>query len=163
MKEEIDVFSVSRPKPTGEDYLRALAYFGVIVWTVLFLIFPPVAYIDSLDTITRIVWVGACSLGAVAALLGSLLRIDLKLELPGLCFMLIGPLFYSFAQVYYTLFPPATQADPTARIALTAYAILPLLMSLPRVYSLYNESQKASAIRKEMAQAMTISTKGEPQ
>lgn len=145
-----DVFPEQRLRPTVEDYLRALAYLGFISWGVLFLIWPPVAYADTVDLTTRLAWVGTCILGASAAFLGAVLRIDLKLELPGLSFMLIGPLFYGAAQAWYIMNPPVTSTDPTARNALLVYAFLPLLLTLPRMYALYSEAQKSSALRKEM-------------
>ena len=138
-----------------EDYLRALAYLGFVAWGVAFLIWPPVAYVDTVDLTTRLVWVGACILGATAAFLGAVLRIDLKLELPGLAFMLIGPLFYGAAQIWYILNPPITSTDPNARNALMVYAFLPLLLTLPRMYALYSEAQKSSALRKEMKKSLS--------
>ena len=149
------MFPEKRLRPTGEDYLRAVGYAAIVAWSILFLIFPPSTYIGTVDVATRILWVGVCGLGASAAALGSLLRIDLKLELPGIGIMLIGPLFYSAAQIWYTIWPPAGTVDPTARIALIVYAIIPALLVLPRMYSLYNESQKASAMRKEMKKETT--------
>lgn len=146
-------------RPTVEDLLRALAYFGVLVWTVVFLIFPPSAYISTVDTVTRYVWVGTCALGAFAAMAGALLRIDLKLELPGIGFMGVGPVFYMAAQIWLVAFPPATATDPNSRTALIVYAILPLLFTLPRAYSLYSESQRSSSIRKEMKRSYNQSTK----
>lgn len=148
---------VQRTRPTVEDYLRALAYLAFATWGVLFLVFPPVSYIDTVDLTTRLVWVGACILGSVAAFLGAVLRIDLKLELPGLAFILIGPLFYTAAQLWYIAHPPPTATDPNARIALAVYALLPLLLNLPRMYSLFNEAQKSSALREEMKKTVPSS------
>ena len=150
------MFPEKRLRPTGEDLLRALGYLAIMVWTVLFLIFPPSAYVDTVDLTTRLLWVGACFIGAAAAFTGALLRIDLKLELPGIGVMLVGPIFYSAAQIWYTIWPPATTTDPTALIALIVYAIIPAILVLPRMYSLYNESQKASALRKEMKKGIEL-------
>lgn len=138
-----------RFRPTVEDYLRATAYLGVLAWTILFAVYPPVTYVDGLDILTRLSWIGACGLGALAAFFGAIFRIDLKLELPGIAFMLVGPLFYTVAQIWLTINPPA-DAPPNARVALIVYAFLPVLFVLPRMYSLYAESQRSSAIRKEM-------------
>lgn len=151
------MFPERRLRPTAEDYLRALAYAGFVAWSVIFLIYPPVAYINELQFVTRLFWVGTCALGAFTAMLGSLLRIDLKLELPGLCFMLIGPLFYGAAQIWLIIWPPITTTDPNARNALAVYAFLPLLLTLPRMYALYNESRKSSALRKEMKKSADLS------
>jgi hypothetical protein len=118
-----------------------VAYFGFMVWTVLFLVFPPLAYVDTLDLATRIFWMGVCFVGATGALSGALLRLDIKLELPGLILLAIGPLFYCAAQVYYLVHPPV-HMDPSARIALAVYALLPLLLIVPRMYGLYHESRR---------------------
>lgn len=137
-----------RPRPTFEDKLRALAYFGFVLWAGLFLVFPPVSYVDALDTTTRVVWMGVTGGGAVLAMVGSLFRWDLKGELPGLVFMLIGPLFYFAAQVYYILsLLPGT--DQHARVALAIYALLPLLLIFPRLYALYSESRRMKKINTE--------------
>lgn len=137
--------SQERPRPTFEDGLRATAYLAFAVWAVLFLVFPPMAYTDTLDTATRIFWMSACGVGAIWALLGSLFSWDLKGELPGLIIMSIGPLFYFAAQIYYLVHPmPGT--DPHARIAISVYALLPLLLILPRMYALYSESRRMKRV-----------------
>lgn len=130
-----------RPRATFEDGLRAFAYLGFVAWAVLFLVFPPVAYVDTLDIATRVFWMAACGLGAFWAFLGAAFRWDLKGELPGLIIMAIGPLFYFAAQVYYII-NPLPNTDPNSRIALSVYALLPLLLSLPRMYALYAESRR---------------------
>ena len=139
----------TRLRPTPEDFLRALAYGVVVVWTILFAVYPPVSYVDSLDVITRMIWIGACTVGALAAFFGAIFRIDLKLELPGIAVMLIGPLFYTAAQVWFVMNPPLG-STPDARIALVAYASLPIFFCLPRMYSLYAESRRSSILRKDM-------------
>lgn len=140
------VFPELRFRPTVEDILRAVAYLGVAVWCVLFLVYPPVAYVSLVDFITRLCWVGACGIGALTAFVGSLIRMDLKVELPGIAFMLIGPLFYGAAQIWLIV-NPFPDTDPTARNALAMYAFLPLLFTLPRMYALYRETQRSSALR----------------
>lgn len=141
-----------------EDILRAVAYLGVAVWCVLFLIYPPVAYVDQVDLFTRIAWVGACGAGALTAFVGSLIRMDLKVELPGIAFMLIGPLFYGAAQIWLIIHP-FPDSDPTARNALAMYAFLPLLFTLPRMFALYSETKRSSALRKELQATSELPTK----
>lgn len=130
-----------RPRATFEDFLRAIAYLGFLAWAVVFLIFPPVSYEDALDFWTRLVWLGITAFGAALAAVGAARRIDLKMELPGLIFMLIGPLLYVAAQVYYLSHP---SADPysSARQVLATYTLLPILLLLPRIWGLYTEARR---------------------
>lgn len=137
-----------RPRPTFEDILRALAYLGFAVWAALFLVFPPVAYLDALDVATRAFWMVVTGVGALMATVGVLLRWDLKGEFPGLIFMLIGPIFYFVAQIYYVI-DPLPGADPHARISFSIYAILPVLLILPRLYALYMESRRLKKINSQ--------------
>ena len=132
-------------RPTVEDLLRALAYTALMAWTVLFLVFPPVAYVSEIDFATRATWMGITFLGALAAALGAIFRFDLKVELPGLIFALIGPLFYFAAQAYL-VGHPLPHTDPNARVHLVVYALLPILLSLPRIYALYKESRRLRRI-----------------
>lgn len=135
----------SRPNPTLEDILRAAAYAAIMTWAVLFTIFPPSAYVDTTDVLTRGAWMLITFSGATLAFLGAIFRIDLKLELPGLVVTIIGPAFYFAAQIWYIYHPPVG-SDPYARIALAAYALLPLLLILPRVAALYGESRRLKRI-----------------
>lgn len=135
-----------RPRPTVEDMLRALAYAAIFVWAALLLIFPPIAYVNSLDFATRVFWLSACGTGALWAALGAVFRHDLKGELPGIIIMAIGPIFYFAAQLYYLMNSPSTDTDPSQRIAFAVYAIVPLLLTLPRMYSLYTESRRLKRI-----------------
>lgn len=137
-------------RPTGEDILRAVGYAAVFSWGLLFLIFPPLAYISELDFLTRLFWVGTCMLGAFTAFLGAIFRIDLKMELPGVAVMLFGPLVYTSATIWFILNPPPSTIDPTARFSFVVYAALPIFMTLPRMYSLYNETQRSKSIRREL-------------
>ncbi len=134
-----------RPRPTFEDYFRALAYLGFFLWAVAFLVFPPVAYQGVIDVSSRLLWLGACGVGAATACVGAATRLDLKVELPGLIFMGVGPLIYFSAQIYYLIHPPVG-TDPNARVALSVYAILPLLLCLPRIYALYSEARRQKRI-----------------
>lgn len=128
-----------------EDLLRAIAYFVLGVWAVLFLVFPSEPYVSALDTATRYFWMITCASGALAATGGALFRIDLKVELPGLIFMLIGPLFYFTAQIFYSFNPPEGMI-PSARYALAFYALLPIFLTLPRIYHLCAEARRVKVI-----------------
>jgi hypothetical protein len=122
-------------RPTGEDLLRALGYAVIMVWAALFYFFPPTAFVSSLDVLTRTLWMGITFLGAFVAFVGSITRIDLKLEFPGLLFAQIGPLLYFLSQIYYVMNPGPGDL-PNSRVALIAYAILPGVLLLPRTCSL---------------------------
>lgn len=132
-------------RPTVEDLLRAVAYLAIMAWTIVFLVFPPVAYQDEIDVATRITWMGITFLGAGTAFLGSIFRFDLKVELPGLVFALIGPLFYFAAQVYFVSHPEYL-SEQMGREHLVVYAALPILLTLPRIYALYAESRRQKRI-----------------
>ena len=134
-----------RLRPTIEDLLRAVAYSALASWTVLFLVFPPLAYASEIDFATRLTWMGITFLGAMTAAIGAIFRFDLKVELPGLVFALIGPFFYFAAQAYL-VGHPLPHTDPNARVHLIAYALLPILLSLPRIYALYTESRRLRRI-----------------
>jgi hypothetical protein len=154
--------NTGNPRPTFEDLLRGVAYLSLTLWGVLFLIYPPVAYVDSLDILTRLSWMGVGILGSTMAALGAFTRIDIKLELPGLLLTLIAPVFYWAAQVYFILHP--TEGAPaTSRVALAAYAIIPFFLMLPRVYALYAESQRLKRINSASAKAWVLAHPGEPE
>lgn len=144
-----------------EDVLRAVAYFVVLLWAVVFLVYPPEAYVSTLDVATRIFWMSVCGLGAAVAVLGAIFRLDLKVELPGLIFMGIGPLFYFAAQMFYNL-NPLPDTLPTARYALTFYALLPLMLTLPRMYGLYAESRRVKLIRLTASTPLTPEQAAQP-
>lgn len=134
-----------KPRPTGEDYLRALGYAAIMVWAVAFMIFPPTAFVNGLDFATRAFWMAATFTGSTLALLGAILRIDIKLELPGLAFTLVGPLLYFASQLFYLTHPPAGETFNT-RAALVIYAILPGILLLPRTYALYAEGRRLKKV-----------------
>jgi len=150
-----------RSRPTFEDLLRALGYLTIVLWAVVFLVYPPVAYLNDIDFYSRLVWQGATIAGGLLAFGGSVLRIDLKLELPGIIFALIGPLFYFAAQIYYIV-RPLPDASPTARYAFAVYALLPLFLLLPRMYALYAESIRAKRIRKNAKAPLTPEQERQP-
>lgn len=137
-------------RPSAEDLLRAVGYLAIFAWSVLFAVFPTNAYVNSLDTLTRLSWLGICGVGALVAFFGAVTRRDLKVELPGLLLMSFGPIFYHVAQVYYFLNPPATDS-PNARIGLMIYSIVPFLLLLPRILELYRGTLRARRVQKNLA------------
>lgn len=137
-------------RPTVEDVARAAGYFVMMLWTVFFVLFPPTAFAESLDLLPRITWMSVTFVGAFASLLGALLRIDIKLELPGLLVAYVGPVFYFASQLFYVVgADPSVIADPTQRYALVVYAILPAVLLLPRTISLFREARRLKRINEE--------------
>ena len=130
-----------KPRPTVEDYLRALGYLNLMVWAVLFYAFTPASIGNELDDISRLLWLSVSFAGAAMAFLGAILRIDIKLEYPGILFALIGPVFYAISRIYLTVFPDSTPM-PGEGIALISYAMLPITLLLPRLVSLLNEKNR---------------------
>ncbi len=152
-----------RPRLTVEDWLRAVSYLGLALWGAVYLVFPPMSTLQTLDTTLRWIWMCVTIGGAIMAFLGSVLRIDLKMELPGIAFGLLGPLFYFLTQVTFVLFPTDVSGAPSTRYALLVYTLLPVLFALPRIVSLLLESRRLKKINTESvetAQAImqTIST-----
>lgn len=144
--------------PKAGDILRATAYSVLMVWAVLFLVFPPLAYVSTVEVVTRLTWMGITFTGALLATVGSLTRYDLKMELPGLVIAIIGPIFYFAAQVYYVVLP-VPGIDVVPRIAFTAYTILPAFLMLPRIHELSSEAEKMkkvhrSSLRKRAMEAV---------
>jgi hypothetical protein len=136
-------------RPTPEDLLRSAGYLTILVWSILYTMFPPLAVTNSLDTFTRYIWMGATCMGASIALLGSVLRIDLKMELPGVLIALIGPILYSASQMYFVAFPLAGD-HAGSRIAFIVYSMLPAILLLPRSHELYAESKRLHRINKTL-------------
>lgn len=156
-----------KPRPTGGDYLRALGYLGIMLWAVAFMIFPPTAFVNGLDFATRLFWMMVTFTGSALALLGALLRIDIKMELPGLTFTLVGPLLYFASQIYYVSHPLPNETFST-RAALVIYAILPGILLLPRTFELYAEGRRlkkvvldTARIKKEIAETGEVFLPGE--
>lgn len=136
-------------RPTVEDLARALGYLGIMAWAVLFAVFPPNAFVTALEVVPRILWMSVTFIGALAAFLGALLRIDIKMELPGLMVTHVGPLFYFASQLFYVMFPMSSASDPAQRYALVVYALLPGLLLLPRTVSLFREARRLKKINLE--------------
>lgn len=131
---------------SAADWARAISYALFAAWTVVFALYPPVAFETELGTIYRLVWMGVTLLGALASLAGSLSRVDIKLELPGIAILVLGPLFYFVSQFYYVAVPSVAINDPTQRYALVIYALLPAALLAPRAIELICEAKKLRQI-----------------
>lgn len=131
-----------RPKPQIEDYVRAAGYLVLMVWAVLFYVFPTMAFHSDVTVISRTIWLAATFIGGGMALAGALVRIDLKLEFPGILFALIGPVFYTLSQLYLSIYPAVTDTVPGQRIAITAFSFLVVVLLLPRAISLLVEKNR---------------------
>lgn len=129
------------PRLTLEEYSRAVAYLILLTWAILFEIYPPLSVAD-LDPVTRSVWMSVVMLGAVAAFIGVITRIDLKLELPGILLSCLGPLFYAFANLYLVIFPLEPEVGVNPRISIVVYVVLPLALMLPRAFALITEADR---------------------
>lgn len=132
-------------RPSPEDFLRMLGYFALGAWAVLFAVFPATVFCRTLDLAVLYVWMSFTLLGALIASLGSLTRIDLKMEFPGLLVVVSGPIFYSICQIYFAVFPDSA-GDDIDRTALIVYASIPAILLLPRIYSLRSESKRLQRI-----------------
>ena len=133
-------------RPHRDDYLRALAYFGLLCWSILFSIFNPIDINPDILPLTRVIWMGATMIGAFWACLGALVRIDLKMELPGLILAFVGPLFYYALQMFYIFHPIHPGDDISGRIPLSCYVLLPCLLMLPRMFGLISEARRLRKI-----------------
>lgn len=136
------------PRPLLEDYLRALGYLNMMVWSVLFFCFPPTAFLSELAGVSRFLWLFIAFVGAGMALVGALARIDIKLEFPGLLLAMIGPSFYALSQFYLLSFPTATDIVSAQRVSLVAYALLGVTLLLPRAVSLLVEKNRLKELGK---------------
>ena len=122
-----------------------LGYFALGAWAILFAVFPATVFSRTLDLAVLYAWMSFTLLGALISALGSLTRIDLKMEFPGLLVVVSGPIFYSICQIYFTVFPSAA-GDNINRTALIVYAAIPAILLLPRIYSLRSESKRLRRI-----------------
>lgn len=128
-----------RQGPQVEDLMRALGYLFFLGWAVGFIILPPgTSVVNVLDSLTRVIWLSPVLFGSLAALIGALTRIDLKLEYPGIVFTLIGPIFYALVQVYFLIAP----GDPNPSLSSLLYTAIPGILLLPRAYGLHREAKR---------------------
>ena len=137
-----------RPRPAVEDYLRALGYLNLMAWTVVFYFFPPSAFLSELAELSRLLWLSVAFVGGAMGLAGALLRIDLKLEFPGILLGMIGPLFYALSQTYLTIYPLDPTVPGSQRLALAVYACLPITLQLPRLIGLLLEKNRLKGLKK---------------
>lgn len=124
-----------------QDWLRAIGYLNLAAWSALFFIFPPNAFLSEVAEVSRLFWLSVAFIGAVMAIAGAVTGVDIKLEFPGLLLAFVGPFFYCISQLYMVLAPPVG-LEPTQRIALVAYALLPVTLLLPRAFSLMGEKNR---------------------
>lgn len=148
---------------TSEDRLRALSYASVGMWAVVFAIWPPAAFVAALDERTRLIWMAITFLGSVLATAGALSRIDIKLEMPGILVLLVGPIFYTASQGYYALIPNVAAGLGNQRYAISVYALVPVLMLLPRLYSLIVESRRLKRINSHVTDSPALTAAEEAQ
>jgi hypothetical protein len=137
-------------RPHFPDVLRAIGYGHIALWAVLYLFHPSAAVAASTADYSRIIWVGIAGLGAFVAFLGALSGLDVKVELPGILFAAVGPLFYSVINLYFFLFPQllAPTEDPYTRLALSAFYVSLTLLLLPRAVDLYSEGLRTRNLNK---------------
>jgi hypothetical protein len=125
-----------------EDYLRALGYLNISVWAAVFFFFPPSVFVSDLAYVSRLLWLSVTCIGGLMALTGALIRIDLKLEFPGILLAMVGPIFYTLSQLYLSFFPSLADGGSGQRIALVVYALLGVTLMLPRALSLLVEKNR---------------------
>jgi hypothetical protein len=127
------------------DWARAAGYVCGIVWAATFLAFTPPAYTEGLEIIIIVGWMAITVAGSLLALAGVILGIDIKLELPGIVVMAIGPTLYFLTQGFL-----AVNGEP-GREALTVFAFWHLILLSPRAVELISDARKAKliAIEKE--------------
>lgn len=135
-----------------DDFLRSLGYIAIACWAVLYQLDPSAIVSDQVQPWVQILWLGICFFGAVLASLGCILKIDIKLELPGLLFMMVGPLLYFGATIYrvYAI-SLAEGIQPPGLIPLLIYSILPVILLLPRAFNLYSDVLMSRARSAERA------------
>lgn len=124
---------------------RAISYLGFSVWATIFWFYPPVVFVSAVDDFTRYGWLIAVSFFGIMATVGVLTRIDIKIELPALCGLLLGPILYTATQFWLIAHPQFLAAQggtPEQRYALTAFAILPALQLMPRIVMLVQRTQE---------------------
>jgi hypothetical protein len=131
-------------RPTYEDLLRGVGYLSLVIWPIALMVFPPTNFFSAFGPALtpRIIWLGLTAAAAAVAAFGAFRRYDIKVELPGLLLIHLGPLLYSFSNWWYVAFPDALNPDPTQRVALAIFALIPSLLLLPRTATLLMEARK---------------------
>jgi len=139
--------------PMLEDRLRAVGYVAATLWAAYFLIRPPVVYLDGLALGLLIIWMGTIIIGGLLALAGSVLAIDIKLEMPGLLLQAVGTLVYFGTQLFLFLvsLEPQPGVAPAApgRDSLALFVLWHLTLLLPRTVSLIIEAREAKKKKRQ--------------
>lgn len=133
---------IGKPHLYREDVLRAIGYFSILIWAIVFTLYTPADIAQQIPDYGKLVWLASTLLGAATACVGALTRIDLKMELPGIIFILPGPIWYCSLEVWFTVFPIA-QTPPGGHIALSVFSLIPAILLLPRLAALQVESSTA--------------------
>lgn len=133
-------------RPRLGDVLRAIAYGHIALWAGLYLFHPSTSVAHSTADYTRIIWVGIAALGAFVAFIGALSGRDVKIELPGILFAALGPLFYSVVNLYFFFVPGGQHEDPWTRLALSAFFVSLTVLMLPRALDLYSDALRTRAL-----------------
>lgn len=124
-----------------EDFLRSLGYLGLALWAVLYSLHPSEIVNVEVQPWVQILWLGISFTGAILAAVGCITKIDIKLELPGILFMMVGPLLYFIVNTWRVFTISAEGGEhPAGLIALVVYALVPVLLLLPRVFRLYADA-----------------------
>lgn len=143
------------PRPRPADVARFFAYLALSAWSAAFILFPPVAFVSAIDYWTRVLWLSVTGLSAATAAIGAILRIDLRVELPALHVLLVGPGLYFLSQVYLVLDPPAA-VNPTQRIALAFFVLYGTLAPIPRLIELREVRAQTKAAKRNAALAANL-------
>lgn len=129
--------------------IRAIGYFHIALWSTLYLLHPSVQVAANLAGYTRLIWVGISGFGALVACIGAVTGFDVKVELPGILFAAVGPLFYSVVNIYFFFAPPDhAMQDPITRLALSALFVSTAVLLLPRALDLYSEGLRTRAMNR---------------
>lgn len=147
-----------------ENRFQTLTYFLFAGWAMVFLIFTPVSFSSVLATATIMLWLGSTLIGGLTAMLGSILHIDFKLELPGLILMLIGPGFYTLVLSWYLFFPPAGSTDHSGHYHLVVLALYLFAIPLPRIAKLHHSRKQATRLKQQSSELpeLTDEQKAQP-
>lgn len=132
-------------RPHIGDFLRAAAYTAIGNWALLYILFPPVSFV-ALATYTRLIWLGITALGALIATIGCLTRLDVKVELPGVLFMLVGPLFYTVVNLWFIFLPSPLSGPVLSRCGFACMTISIFFVLLPRAVDLYSDALRTRAL-----------------
>lgn len=127
-------------KPTIEDKAHGISYALGAAWAVVFFLRTPAAFDVGLDRFILGGWMAVTLVGAVMAIAGVILRIDLKLELPGVIIMAIGPALYALQQGFLVF-----SGEP-GRDALTIFALWLVASLAPRAFGLGIAARKEKRI-----------------